>query len=534
MTVIGSKKGVNILSNWFTPDGYSYEVHELNYDLTELSDQNIMLLIELQVNHVGGWFGYDDACYIDDISIKCIPLVYELSLDVSPRIGEVIVNGQRYSSDRLPLVAYATPDEEVSISTTPFIEFDNNTRYRFAGWSDGNNSTARIVRVSSDTSLTAMFVKQFYLDMVVDPQDAGSVSPGSGWYDAGSRIEISATPFTDYFFYRWEGVGKGSYSGNISSHLITMDEPISQKALFRIPVEVSSPYGTLTGGGWYCKGEAVKISVSPTSIDHGNGTRHVFSGWYENTRLLSSDSQTSLIVGKASRIVAAWNTQYLVSASSIYGDVSGGGWYNRGSTATLSVSPAHGESLFTGYMSAFVFNHWEEDGKAVSTSQTCSITVEKPISLKAVYIKEVNLPAFAGTIVLIILFFTMAKLTKRNSIRGTFIIASFMVVLIDGIVLTEPFGKEFLPISFKMDINPLSSGVFILNVIIAAAMGMHVAVGQVRKTIEQRRAEERRRMLENLDEMIKKVEGFMEELKETREEEKPGKGMKKGRRRKIN
>jgi hypothetical protein len=466
-----------------------------------------------------------DIAHNASILLKITPL-HKLLLDVSPRIGEIIINGYNHSASELPFVTYVRTNEQVSISIALFLNLINNTRYRFSGWSDGNNSTARIVRVSSDTSLTAMFVKQFYLDMVVDPQDAGSVFPGSGWYDAGSRIEISATPFTDYFFYRWEGVGKGSYSGNISSHLIIMDEPILQKALFRIPVEVSSPYGTTSGGGWYRKGEAVKISVSPTSIDHGNGTRCVFSGWYDNTRLLSSDSQTSLIVEKASRIVAAWNTQYLLSASSLYGDVSGGGWYNKGSTATLSVSPAHGESLFTGYMSAFVFNHWEEDGKAVSTSQTCSITVEKPISLKAVYIKEVNLPAFAGTIVLIILFFTMAKLTRRNSIRGTFIIASFTVMLIDGIVLTEPFGKEFLPISFKMDINPLSSGVFILNVIIAAAIGMHVAVGQVRKTIEQRRAEERRRMLEDLDEMIKKVEGFMKELKEARGKEKAEKGRK--------
>jgi hypothetical protein len=475
-----------------------------------------------------------DITHNASILLRITPL-HKLLLDVSPKIGEIIINGYKHSASELPFITYVRINEQISISIAPFLNFINNTRYRFAGWNDGNNSTARIVRVSSDMSLTAMFVKQFYLDMVVDPQDAGSVFPESGWYDAGSRIEISATPFMDYFFYKWEGVGKGSYSGNISSAVITMNEPISQKALFRIPIEVSSPYGAPSGGGWYHKGEAVKIYVSPTSIDHRNGTRHVFSGWYDNTHLLSSDSQTSLIVEKASRIVAAWNTQYLLSASSLYGDVSGGGWYNNGSTATLSVSPAHGESLFTGYMSAFVFNHWEEDEKAVSTSQTCSIIVEKPISLKAVYIKEVNLPAFAGTIVLIILFFTMAKLTKRNSIRGTFIIASFTVMLIDGIVLTEPFRKEFLPISFKMDINPLSSGVFILNAIIAAAMSMHVAVEHVRKMIEQRRTKERRRMLEDLDEMIKKVEGFMEELKRSkREEEKAEKGKKKGKRRKVN
>jgi endogenous inhibitor of DNA gyrase (YacG/DUF329 family) len=542
VAIVGSKTGLNILTNWFTPGGYAYEVHELKYDITELADQNVTLLIELRVNHAGGWLGYDDFCYIDDVSIKYIPLLYELNLDVSPKVGEITVNGRRYSPEKLPLKVYALPSEEISISTVLFIEFGNNTRYRFSGWSNGGNSTTIIVKCGSNISLMAIFVKQYYLRMEVDPPGSGNTFPKSGWYDAGSRIEISATPSMDYSFYRWEGSGKGSYTGNASTYTIFVNEPITQKAIFRIPLEVSSPYGTLSGGGWYRKGETVKVSVSPTTVDHGNGTRHVFSGWYKDTNLLSSDPQTSLIIEKPGKIVAAWNTQYLVTASTPYGKVSGAGWYNKGATATLSVSPTYGESLFTGYMSTFVFDHWEENGKTILRTQTCNIIVEKPIYIRAVYIKEVNFPTLVAVILLTIQLFAIAILTKRNvpiflltrlvwsaSLKKIFIVSCFIMLLIDGIILMEPFSGEFLVISFNMNINPLSIEIFSLNAINVAISTTFI---QQKRRIEKRKCPycgkpatwipqyqrwycyncQRYADVMDLDEMIEKVDKFITEL----------------------
>ena len=68
--------------------------------------------------------------------------------------------------------------------------------------------------------------------MQVSPGGAGSVSPSSGWYDAGSSVSISATANSGYAFTSWTGSGSGSYTGTANPASVTMNEPITETANF--------------------------------------------------------------------------------------------------------------------------------------------------------------------------------------------------------------------------------------------------------------------------------------------------------------
>lgn len=115
------------------------------------------------------------------------------------------------------------------------------------GWASGSNGT--IVRTtdggvtwtdasSVPTSATlreVVFVEtagpvQYYLEMVAGP--GGSVSPPSGWYDAGAVVEISADEDPGYSFEAWTGSGNGSYSGPANPAAVTMNGNITETASF--------------------------------------------------------------------------------------------------------------------------------------------------------------------------------------------------------------------------------------------------------------------------------------------------------------
>jgi hypothetical protein len=101
-------------------------------------------------------------------------------------------------------------------------------------------------------SASIPFTTQYYLTMTANPSSEGTVSPASGWYDAGSTPTITVTPDVGYSFAPpWVGTGTGSYSGTSASHSITMSAPISETASFAVDtaytvdfVESGLPSGT--------------------------------------------------------------------------------------------------------------------------------------------------------------------------------------------------------------------------------------------------------------------------------------------------
>ncbi|HOJ31172.1 MAG TPA: FG-GAP-like repeat-containing protein [bacterium] len=103
--------------------------------------------------------------------------------------------------------------------TSPVV--DGGTRY-VADQASGS------VKMDEPKTADVNWSTQYYLTTVADPIAGGSVSPTSGWFDAGSNVQIQAFPNQGWKFSNWSGDASGSQ--NPAS--ITMNGPKTARAVF--------------------------------------------------------------------------------------------------------------------------------------------------------------------------------------------------------------------------------------------------------------------------------------------------------------
>ncbi|MBS7634645.1 hypothetical protein KEJ34_04000 [Candidatus Bathyarchaeota archaeon] len=135
---------------------------------------------------------------------------------------------------------------------TGLIESDG-TRHVFIEWTANSSGTNYVqsnpIIMNAPKTAKAVWKTQYYLTMQSSPSEGGSVSPSSGWYDAGSTVTVSASPSPSWAFERWVGFGSGSYNGTSSSADITINNPINQTAYFyTFSVSVSPSVGSVVQG----------------------------------------------------------------------------------------------------------------------------------------------------------------------------------------------------------------------------------------------------------------------------------------------
>jgi hypothetical protein len=77
-------------------------------------------------------------------------------------------------------------------------------------------------------SETISYVTQYQLSATVVPSGAGTASPSSGWFDAGTVVQVTALPSAGYAFVAWQGSGAGSYTGSNDPASLTMSGPVNE------------------------------------------------------------------------------------------------------------------------------------------------------------------------------------------------------------------------------------------------------------------------------------------------------------------
>jgi hypothetical protein len=83
---------------------------------------------------------------------------------------------------------------------------------------------------ASATTIVFSFQHQYYLTLKVS--GPGTVTPSSGWSNAGAMVTIKATPNSGHKFDSWTGSGTGSYTSTSASHTITMNAAVTETATF--------------------------------------------------------------------------------------------------------------------------------------------------------------------------------------------------------------------------------------------------------------------------------------------------------------
>ncbi len=150
--------------------------------------------------------------------------------------------------------------------------------YRLGWWGGEVSSTINpiILMINGDKNITVVFIKTFALTVTIDPTGGGTVSPGSGNYDEGSRLTLTATAAAGYRFDHWGG----DVSGNSTAASVTMDANKSVTASFVKTYTLAVTITPEAGGtvspaiGVYDTGANVTLTATPAdgyTFDHWEG-----------------------------------------------------------------------------------------------------------------------------------------------------------------------------------------------------------------------------------------------------------------------
>jgi hypothetical protein len=195
------------------------------------------------------------------------------------------------------------------------------TQYIFTQWSgdaSGTSSPSNAIIMDGPKTATANWKTQHYLTMSTN---FGSVSPGSGWHDAGSTVTISATAPSagsgeQYVWNNWTGTGSGHHTGTDNPASVTMNGAVTEVASWtqQYYLTVTSPYGLPTPtSGWFDAGTAIQASVS-SPVAGSIVTQYACTGWTGTGSAPASGTAISVLfkIDQSSSIAWNWETEYSV------------------------------------------------------------------------------------------------------------------------------------------------------------------------------------------------------------------------------
>jgi len=224
----------------------------------------------------------------------------------------------------------------------------------------------------------------------------------------GAEHQLEAVPQvvdgrTRYVFSQWSD----DVTANPRTIKLTGDTTLSAIYRTEVYLEVLTSYSTASESRWVGIRSRVTIGIAQTTVDHGNGTRRIFTGWYKDGILFSQEQNPSFEVTEPVTLVARWKTEYLAQATSERGTVSGGGWTESGSSTTVSITPT---TIQKDFFTNYVFEGWKKEGTIVSTSASYTFTVTLATNLVASWKEELNLVTVGGVAGAVLLVVAAAAL----------------------------------------------------------------------------------------------------------------------------
>jgi len=300
---------------------------------------------------------------------KHVSVTFELRFLLTINNQPVTGSSANFTEGSVSVNLVPKDDGRYSKGTTVTLTAVPASGYRFARWEGdaSGNATAVTVTMSSNKNITAVFKKTYSLTTKVDPAGSGSVSPGSGTYDDGAAVTLTAVSASGYRFARWEG----DASGNVTAVTVTMNSDKNITAVFKKTYTLATtvnPAGSGSvspGSGSYDDGTTVTLTAVPASgyrFDHweGDASGNVTAA----TVTMSSNKNVTAVFEKTYTLTITVNPAGGGSVSP------GSGSYDDGTTVTLTAVPASG----------YHFDHWEGDASGSDTSVTVTMNSNKSVT----------------------------------------------------------------------------------------------------------------------------------------------------------
>ena len=251
------------------------------------------------------------------------------------------------------------------------------SRTSWKSWSD-TGAVSHTVAPTRDSVFTAIFATQFLLTEAADT--GGTVTPGSGWQDSGSTVQLTAHAGAGYAFTNWRGSGSGSYSGPVNPASVTMKGAVYDTAGFsRFQANVTivtNPPGLhiMVNGGTFPTPYNSQWTTGAihtiTAIDSQAGTagtRYVYASWSDSGARIHD-----VVAIRDTTFTANFTTQYFLTDSANTGGtvMPVSGWYNSGKSVTITAIPNN----------KYTFQRWTGTGTGSYTGSTnpVAVTISSP------------------------------------------------------------------------------------------------------------------------------------------------------------
>jgi len=261
-----------------------------------------------------------------------------------------------------------------------------DTKYTFKSWNDSNTSNPRTVLLDSDKSFTVQTETQYLVETSTLPEGVASID-GAGWKVKDSLFSYVSPDSIGYDFSHWEVNGIKIDGRSVE---ITHDSPKKIVAVYALKgysvnvdtepsgleVKVNGVKKVAPASVVVNHGDTVSVEiVTPQERDEsvnveGTDTRYSFTRWSDGS---TAKARTITATGNLS-LTAQMKSEYLVSVSSAVASIPGSGWYEKGSSLTLTAPQVEG----------FSFLNWTVNGEIVENQELC-ITVGEPSKIEAVY-----------------------------------------------------------------------------------------------------------------------------------------------------
>ena len=240
-TVTIQGMGVDVYYNDGTSIYFDYLYSDVQNITLTLPEGYIIRLVEN--GSCGSWIGWSDGStdYFHTITIESDTLVIS-RFDVPTYSVNISAGEGGYLYDYTSSTQSNIIGERNICNNEIEVEAHPNDGYYFVGWTDGEQAALRSFALEQDTTITAIFaeIRPAKVTLGIDANSAGwGIVSGSGTYNLGDHVQISATPNEDYHFVEWsDGNGfatrdiyltsdtmlyatfaPGSYGGKCGEHL---------------------------------------------------------------------------------------------------------------------------------------------------------------------------------------------------------------------------------------------------------------------------------------------------------------------------
>ncbi len=286
------------------------------------------------------------------------------------------------------------------------------SRYRFDRWETADMSEivdpyspTTTILIDKPKTVTAYYVHQYLISFYQDGISSDAVGtiltvnstsntytelPYSIWVDEGNEIDY-AFESNVYNTLLGRRFNLANVTGPSSPIIANADVNVTGYYDVQYHLSVLSSFGTSGGEGWYKAGSDAYATLSTGIVDHGDGTRHVFTSWGSDASGTSYIQSNSISMNAPKTAIADWKIQYYLTLTTDPVSITsptGEGWYDSGYSAPISAAAFI--NIVPG-SSRYRFNGWTTNDMgeiADPTRSPTNVTMDNAKTVTANYAKQ--------------------------------------------------------------------------------------------------------------------------------------------------